>query len=196
MAQRRPSKPNTKAATGARAHAALVDVISAGVGNARALWASGRIGEGADAFDRAIRQEPDNVQAYVVAARSYAERFDFERMDRTLEALVRRAPDHPGVHHYVAETYGLLRLPDRALASFERAAAQVGAGPPTWMELASLYERAHRLDEAQDMIERAVRSGYDFPLVWLVRGRIERRRKQANRAEATFRALVARAGPD
>jgi len=64
------------------------------------------------------------------------------------------------------------------------------------MELASLYERAHRLDEAQEMIERTVRSGYDFPLVWLVRGRIERRRKQANRAEATFRALVARAGPD
>ena len=173
-----------------------MDVLSPGVRSARALWASGRIGEGIAAFDRAIRQEPDNVQAYVVAARSYAERFDFERMDRTLGALVRRAPDHPGVHHYVAETYGLLRLPDRALASFERAAALAGAGPPTWMELASLYERAHRLDEAQEMIERTVRSGYDFPLVWLVRGRIERRRKQANRAEATFRALVARAGPD
>ena len=157
-------------------------------------WASGRVGEGIDAFERAIRQEPDNVQAYVVAARSYAERFDFERMDRTLEALVRRAPDHPGVHHYVAETYGLLRLPDRALAGFERAAALTGAGPPTWMELASLYERAHRLDEARELIERTVRSGYDFPLAWLVRGRIERRQKRTDQAEATFRALVARAG--
>ena len=59
-------------------------------------------------------------RAFERAARSYAERFEFDRMDRTLEALVARAPDHPGVHHYVAETHGLLRLPDRALASFER----------------------------------------------------------------------------
>src|SRR4051812_40357009 len=196
MARRRPSKPNAKAEPGARPAGALVDVLSPSVRGARALWASGRVGEGIDAFERAIRQEPDNVQAYVVAARSYAERFDFERMDRTLEALVRRAPDHPGVHHYVAETYGLLRLPDRALASFERAAALNGAGPPTWMELASLYERAHRLEEAQEMIERAVRARYEFPLVWLVRGRIERRRKQAQKAEATFRELIARAGAD
>jgi tetratricopeptide (TPR) repeat protein len=174
----------------------MVDLLSQSVQNARALWASGRLGDGADAFEKAIRQEPDNVQAYIVAARSYAERFDFDRMDRTLEALVGRAPNHPGVHHYVAETYGLLRLPDRALASFERAAAQSGAGPPTWMELASLYERSHRLDQAAEMIERTVRSGYDFPLVWLVRGRIERRQKQTDQAEATFRALIARAGAD
>jgi len=196
MARRPHPKPNAKAEPAASSAAALVDVSSSSVRNARALWASGRIGEGIDAFESAIRQEPDNVQAYIVAARSYAEKFDFERMDRTLDALVRRAPNHPGVHHYVAETYGLLRLPDRALASFERAAALKGAGPPTWMELASLYERAHRLDEALEMIERTVRSGYDFPLLWLVRGRIERRLKQTDQAEATFRALVARAGAE
>src|SRR6267142_2569662 len=197
MPQKRQSKPNAKADSGALQPAApMVDVLSASIQHARALWASGRLGEGADAFEKAIRQEPNNVQAYIVAARSYAERFDFERMDRTLEALVQRAPNQPGVHHYVAETSGLLRLPDRALASFERAAALVGAGPPTWMELASLYERSHRLEEAREMIERTVRSGYDFPLVWLVRGRIERRQKQTDQAEATFRALIARAGAD
>jgi tetratricopeptide (TPR) repeat protein len=195
MPQKRQKQTNAKSDSGAQRNAApMVDVFSASVQHARALWASGRLGEGANAFDQAIRQEPHNVQAYVVAARSYAEHFDFERMDRTLEALVRRAPNHPGVHHYVAETYGLLRLPDRALASFERAAGLAGAGPPTWMELASLYERSHRLDEARDMIERTVSSGYDFPLVWLVRGRIERRQKQAEKAEATFRELIARVG--
>src|SRR5688572_11679311 len=174
--------------------APLVDVASRRVQAARALWTAGRLDEGAAAFAEAIRHEPDNVQAYITAARSYAERFEFGGMDRALDALVRRAPNHPGVHHYVAETYGLLRLPDRALAGFERAAVLEGAGPPTWMELASLYERAHRLDEARELIERTVRSGYDFPLVSLVRGRIERRQGQTDRAEATFRALVTRAG--
>src|SRR5581483_662773 len=142
MPQRSHSGPDVKPQPGARGYAApMVDVLSRDIQNARALWATGRLGEGADAFEKAIRQEPNNVQAYIVAARSYAERFDFERMDRTLEALVGRAPEHPGVHHYVAETYALLRLPDRALASFESAAALRGAGPPTWRELASLYAR-------------------------------------------------------
>lgn len=173
----------------------MVDVFSPLVRAAREVWVSGRLEDGVAAFSDAIRREPDNVQAYIVAARSYAERLDFARMDAALEALIQRAPDHPGVHHYVAETFGLLKLPMRAIAAFERAAGLPGAGPPTWMELASLYERGHRLDEARDMIERTVRSGaFDHPLIWLVRGRIQRRQEQVDDAEATFRALIARSG--
>ena len=94
------------------------------------------------------------------------------------------------MHHYIGETFGLLKLPNRAIASYERAANLPGGGPPTWMELASLFERAHRLDEAEELIERAVRSGFDLPLVSLVRGRIQRRQKRLEPAESTFRSLV------
>jgi tetratricopeptide (TPR) repeat protein len=188
-----PGKPDREAHTQA---APMVDVLSPRVHAARALWTSGRLDEGAKAFAEALRHEPNNVQAYIAAARSYAERFEFARMDQGLEALVRKAPEHPGVHHYVAETYGMLKLPDRAITSYERAAGLSGAGPPTWMELASLYERGHRLDEAGEMIERTVRSGFDHPLVWLVRGRIERRQKRPEQAEAIFRALIARTPSD
>jgi tetratricopeptide (TPR) repeat protein len=135
------------------------------------------------------------VQAYIVPARAYAERFQFERMEQTLQKLVSRAPRHPGVHHYIAETYGTLKLPDRAIRSYEQAANLPGAGPPTWMELASLYERSHRLDEAQELIERAVHSGYNLPLVWLVRGRIARRQKRLADAEASFRTVIDGGGP-
>src|SRR5688572_28086442 len=116
-----------------------VDVLSPRVRAAGALWTAGRLDEGAAAFAEAIRQESNNVQAYVVAARSYAEKHQFDRMQQTLEQLVRQAPRHPGVHHYVAETYGMLKLPRRAVAAFEHTARSPGAGPPTWMELASLY---------------------------------------------------------
>ena len=170
----------------------MFNLITPRVRAARSIWASGRLADGAKAFDELIRQEPDNVQAYVTAARSYAEHFDFDRMDAALAALIARAPAHPGVHHYVAETYALLKLPDRALAAFERAAALPGGGAPTWMELASLYEQAHRLDEAREMIDRTVGAGFDYPQLWLVRGRIQRRQNQPDEAEATFRALIAR----
>ena len=97
----------------------------------------------------------------------------------TLDKLVRRAPRHPGVHHYVGELFAKLKLPDRAVASFGKAARLPGAGPPTWMELASLYEQSHRLDEAEELIERTVRAGYDLPMVGLVRGRIQQRQNTA-----------------
>jgi tetratricopeptide (TPR) repeat protein len=58
------------------------------------------------------------------------------------------------------------------------------------MELASLYERAHRLDEAEELIERTVRSRYQLPIVSLVRGRIQRRQKRLEDAEATFLSII------
>jgi tetratricopeptide (TPR) repeat protein len=174
----------------------MVDAPSKRVQAARSLWNEGRHADALSLFGEAMRQEPNNVRTYVSAARAYAEEFDFERMETTNEKLIRRAPLHPGVHHYIGETFGLLKLPERAVASFEQAARLPAAGPPTWMELASWYERAHRLDEAEDLIERTVHAGFDLPLVWLVRGRIQRRRNHRDEAKATFLELIQRLPDD
>jgi hypothetical protein len=64
------------------------------------------------------------------------------------------------------------------------------------MELASLYERAHRLDEAEELIERTVRSDFSHPLVPLVRGRIQRRQKRIDDAEATFTSAITKLPAD
>jgi tetratricopeptide (TPR) repeat protein len=168
----------------------MVDAPSRRLAAARSLWAEHRFNDALELYEDAIRREPNNVRAYVLAARAYAEKCNFDRMEKTHERLIRRAPRHPGVHHYIGETYGILKLPDRAIASYERAARLPGAGPPTWMELASLYERAHRLEEAEELIERTVLSGFAHPLVPLVRGRIQRRCQRLDQAEATFRAAI------
>ncbi len=170
----------------------MIDVVSPRLRAAHGFWSEGRYADAFCLLDEAIRREPNNVQAYIGTARAYADKFEFALMERTLDQLRRRAPRHPGVQHYIGETYALLKLPERAIASYELAAQLSGAGPPTWMELASLYERAHRLDEAEDLIERTVRSGYDLALVSLVRGRIQRRQKRLEAAETTFRTLIAR----
>jgi tetratricopeptide (TPR) repeat protein len=170
----------------------MIDAPSKRVQAARSLWNEGRHADAIVLFDEAMRQEPNNVRAYVMAARAYAEKFDFDRMDGTHQKLIARAPRHPGVYHYIGETLSMLKLPDRAVDSYERAATLPGAGPPTWMELASLYERAHRLEEAEALIERTVQSGFDLPIVALVRGRIQRRLNRAEQSEATFRSLIKR----
>jgi tetratricopeptide (TPR) repeat protein len=174
----------------------MVDVPSRRLQIAQRTWGSGQRSDALALFREAIRTEPNNVRAYMMLATAYAELFDFERMEETLDKLVRRAPRHPGVHHYVGELFAKLKLPDRAVASFDKAARLPGAGPPTWMELASLYEQSHRLDEADELIERAVRAGYDLPMAGLVRGRIQQRQKRTEQAEATFRAVIARVRED
>jgi tetratricopeptide (TPR) repeat protein len=168
----------------------MVDELSRRLQIAQKSWSTGEKNDALALFNQAIREEPNNVRGYVLLARAYAELFDFERMEATLDKLVRRAPRHPGVHHYVGELFGALKLPDRALTSYARAARLPGAGPPTWMELATLYEQAHRLDEALELIERTERAGFKLPSVSLVRGRIQKRQKQFEQAETTFRALI------
>ena len=195
MAKRGRPKPGMRRQPGARP-AAMVDAPSPRVQAAHGLWNSGQRAEALSLFAEAVRQEPNNVRTYIMAARAFAEGFDFERMERTHENLIQRAPRHPGVHHYIGETYTLLKLPERALASFGEAARLPGAGPPTWMELSSLYERAHRLDEAKELIDRTVRDGFDLPMVSIVRGRIERRQKRPEQAESTFRGLIAKVASD
>jgi hypothetical protein len=59
-----------------------------------------------------------------------------------------------------------------------------------------LYERAHRLDEAEELIERTVRAGFKLPLVAIVRGRIQRRQKRPDEAEATLHELILRISDD
>lgn len=190
MAKRR-SVPNAKRDARLRP-VPMVDVLSSRLQAARGLWNEGRQADALCLFAEAIRQEPNNVRAYVLTARAYAEKFSFDKMGETHDQLVRRAPRHPGIHHYIGETFGLLKLPERAIASYEQAAGLPGAGGPTWMELAALYERSHRLEEAEQLIERTVRAGFDLPTAALVRGRIQRRQKRVDQAEATFRDLLAR----
>ena len=55
--------------------------------------------------------------------------------------------------------------------------------------MASLYERSHRLEEAEEFIDRAVHAGFDEPSVHFVRGRILRRQGRFNEADAIFRNL-------
>jgi Tfp pilus assembly protein PilF len=174
----------------------LVDAPSRRVDAAQSLWNSGQRADALSLLAEAARQEPNNVRTYVMSARAYAEAFDFERMDRMHAKLIQRAPRHPGVHHYIGETYTMLKLPERALTSFREAARSPGAGPPTWMELASLCERAHQLDEAEELIERTIQAGFDLPLVSLVRARIERRQQRSGQAEVTLRELIARLPAD
>lgn len=174
----------------------LVDVVSDRLQAARALWRQGRHEEALRQFDLAVRREPNNIRAWVSAAEAYASRYQFSRAERLLEELQARAPSEPGVYHVAGEVYARLKLPAKAVVCFEQAAGLKGVLPRTWIELAQLYERAHRLDDASDLLERALSAEPDLPLALLARARIERRRNQTDQAETTLRSLIETARQD
>ena len=100
----------------------MVDICSRRLQIAQRSWGSGQQNDALALFAAAAREEPNNVRAYIMLARAYAELFKFELMEQTLERLVRRAPRHPGVHHCAGELYGALKLPDRAVTNYAKAA--------------------------------------------------------------------------
>ncbi len=192
--RRHPAARATRQA--AKKSADLIDSWSPRLLAAHRLWNSGQHADALSLFAECIRQESNNMRTYVATARAHAEEFDFSSMERVHDMLLRLTPRDLRAHHYIGETYALLKLLDRAIASYQQAAELPAAGPPTWLELARLYERAHRLDEAEELIDRTVRAGFELPLVALVRGRIQRRQKRLDEAEATFHALIQRISDD
>ena len=80
-------------------------------------------------------------------------------MEATFEQMRRLAPSHPGISHFIGETYALVNLTEDAIAAYEKACGLPGVQAGTWMDLAGLYERTHRLDEARALIERAEGTG-------------------------------------
>src|SRR5262245_19814966 len=98
---RRPPQNNKKTAPH---RPAMVDRSSRRLQAAESLWNEGRHEDAITLFKEAMRLEPDNVRTYVMTARAYSEKCDFQHMDQMHENLVQRAPRHPGVHHYIGET--------------------------------------------------------------------------------------------
>ena len=140
MTKRRRNSPEATRQTSQHS-SDLTDSYSPPLQAAHKLWDMGRQSDAIRLYTDAIRSEPDNVRAYVMAARAYAQRFNFEDMERIHKLLLDRAPQSCLAHHHVGETFGLLKLPGRAMESFLQAVQLPGAGPPTWFELARLHER-------------------------------------------------------
>ena len=176
--RRRPNQPT-----------AIVDQVTPALQRARSVWMDGRYVDALRAFDAAVASEANNVRAFTDAARAYATRYEFEHADQLLERLIAIAPHHPGTHHLVADTWLRLKLLPRAMKAYERAAALDGVMPITFVELASLYERSNRLDEAQQMVDRAL-ALQDLPIAQFVAAQIQNRRGEWEAAESAFLRIV------
>ena len=158
--------------------------------NARALWQMNRFDDALRLFEEAARKYPQNLVALVDGSRALGARFEITRAEGMLDRLLKAGGKRPDILHLAGQSYRMIFRPDKAIACFEKTVSRTKDIPDAFLELAILYERRHRLAEAESLIAECLRNAPDYFEAMLFKGRLLRRLKRESESEALFHDLV------
>jgi tetratricopeptide (TPR) repeat protein len=137
-----------------------------------------------------LKRHPQNLVALIDASRALGERFEIRRAETMLDRLMKIGFQQPDLLHLAGQSYRMIFRPDRAMECFQRVLARTKEIPDACLELAILYERRHRVEEAFSLIEDCLRAAPDYLEAELFKARLLRRLKQEAASESVFRALA------
>ncbi len=158
---------------------------------ARSLWLANRFEESVQLFERAVKKYPQNLVALVDASRALGTRFEITKAEAMLDRLSKLAANNPQLLHLAGQSFRMIYRPEKAIHCFERVLAMTKQIPDAQLELAVLYERRHRVEEAYSLIEDCLRAAPDYLEAALFKGRLLRRLKERPAADALFQKLAA-----
>jgi tetratricopeptide (TPR) repeat protein len=158
---------------------------------ARTLWGQNRFDESLRLFEEAVRTHPQNLVALIDASRALGARFEIGRAEAMLDRLSKVAAQRPDVLHLAAQSYRMIFRPERAIECFQKVLKMTKDLPDAYLELAVLYERRHRLDEAFRLTEDCLRAAPDYLEAALFKARLLRRLKDESASAELFRELAA-----
>ena len=157
---------------------------------ARALWQVNRFDDSLMLFEKAVRKYPQNLVALVDASRALGARFEITKAEAMLDRLMQLGTRNPKILHLAGQSYRMIFRPEKAIECFERVLAVTREIPDAQLELAVLYERRHRVEEAFALIEGCLRTEPDYLEALLFKARLLRRMKDEAGAESIFRKLA------
>jgi len=158
---------------------------------ARALWQLNRFDDSLRLFEEAVRKHPQNLVALIDGSRALGARFEITRAESMLDRLMKLGAQQPDVLHLAGQSYRMIFRPDKAMECFKRVLRMTKEIPDAYLELAILYERRHRVEEALALIEDCLRMEPDYLEAQLFKARILRRVKEEVASESLFRELAA-----
>ena len=158
---------------------------------ARALWQHNRFDDSLRLFEVAVRKYPQNLVARIDGSRALGARFEISRAEAMLDGLMKQGARQADVLHLAGQSYRMIFRPDKAMDCFRRVLAMTREIPDAYLELAILYERRHRLEEARELIEDCVRGDPDYLEAYLFKARLLRRMKEETSSESLLRSLAA-----
>jgi Tfp pilus assembly protein PilF len=157
--------------------------------SAAELWKRRDFSQCADLMKRASRLDPANIGILLDLGSIYGKLHDYAAVDECFEKAIRLSPKKSET----LTTAGLRCLDfnkyEMAEGFLQRAISQKDPLPETFIKLAEIYERRHRLEEAAQCIERALQLDPTSATAILTRARIYRQTSRANEAESLLRSL-------
>jgi len=156
---------------------------------ARTLWGLNRFDEALRLFEDAVCKHPQNLVALIDASRALGARFEISRAEAMLDRLMKLGAPRPDILHLAGQSYRMIFRPDKAMECFRRVLALTPAIPDAYLELAILYERRHRVEEAHTLIEDCLRAAPDYLEPQLFKARLLRRMKDEAASDALLRHL-------
>lgn len=157
---------------------------------ARSLWQANRFEEALRLFEAAVKKHPGNLVALVDGSRALGARYEIRRAEALLDRLLQVGGKRPDILHLAGQSYRMIFRPEKAITCFEKVLNQTKDIPDAFLELAVLYERRHRLTEAEVLINECLRNAPDYLEVKLIQGRLCRRLKRESEADSIFISLA------
>jgi tetratricopeptide (TPR) repeat protein len=145
-------------------------------------------------LQEALRRDPTNPDIILSLAAACGKQRHYEKAEELLSRLLELAPRKASIHRRVAQVYGSIDRPERAVECYRKSLelnSDTSVTVPTLLELAGLYERRHELEDARAVVAEALKRDPANEQARLQQAILDRRRKQTTQAESDLRALVA-----
>jgi tetratricopeptide (TPR) repeat protein len=148
-----------------------------------------------EAMERACRLNPSNVGLLLDLGRMHGLRYNYADAERCFEQAVRVAPKKSDALLAAGlQSRGFNNFP-LAESYLKRVLEQKDASPAALVQLAEIYERSRRTDEAIEVVNRALQADAVFAPALLMRAKLDRQAGQLMEAEKLLRAFPAGAEP-
>ncbi len=158
---------------------------------ARALWIANRFDAAVDLFIETAARHPQNIAALVDTARALGHRHEIKRAGEYLDRLRALAAGRSDLGFILGQTFRMIHREDQAIRCFEEYVAGPGRRhADAHFELAVLYERRHRVNEAESALARVRKLAPAYYEAWLLQARLLRRRGQTDKASLLLRQLA------
>ncbi len=141
-------------------------------------------------IEQATRKEPHNPTLLLDLARAYGRRYDYPAAERSIEKAVQISQSRIQTLAAAGKVCLEFDNPDLAIKCFARASQKQGVGIDPLINLADIYIRDKRIDEAAGLIARAAQVDRKDPRVLFESAVVQRLRGMSQEAEPVFRDLL------
>ncbi|WP_428307712.1 sulfotransferase [Lacipirellula sp.] len=164
------------------------------IDKAQAAWHARRYDEAIRLYERALESQPTNAVLLIDVSRAYALRFRHAEAQELVDRACRLHPNDARLQCMLGRTYVQLQHFEQAIGCFNRALELEPDSPErarTLYELAHMYERLHRLDEARAAAEASLALAPQQYVLRYLLAVVDRRQGNVESAQQRLNELLA-----